>query len=71
MFPMGCIGWRIATTAPVSEVAAPSTAMEASEKVATIARRRVRVFGAFVFMGHFLVRAEVRRDGNTSVTTGR
>jgi hypothetical protein len=42
MFPRGCIGWRMATTAVASEAAVETSAMETIAMVAAMTRRRVR-----------------------------
>jgi hypothetical protein len=42
MFPRGCIGWRMATTAVASEAAVETSAMETIAIVAAMTRRRVR-----------------------------
>jgi hypothetical protein len=42
MFPRGCIGWRMATTAVASEAAVVTSAMETIAMVAAMMRRRVR-----------------------------
>ena len=57
MFPMGCMGWMIATTAVPSEAAVETIAIETIAMVAAMTRRRVRALGASLFMAHFLVRA--------------
>ena len=53
MFPMGCMGWMMATTGVVSEAALETSAMDTIATVATMTRRKVRTIGAFLFMGHF------------------
>jgi hypothetical protein len=70
MFPMGCMGWMMAT-AVRSEAAVETTAMDTVATVATITRRRVRAAGAFLFMSHFLVRGRSALDGHPSVTNRR
>ena len=57
MFPMGCIGWMMATTAVPSEAAVETSAMETIAMVAAMTRRRVRALGASLFMAQSLVRA--------------
>jgi hypothetical protein len=42
MFPRGCIGWRMATTAVASDAAVETSAMETTAMVAAMTRRRVR-----------------------------
>jgi hypothetical protein len=54
MFPMGGIGWMMATTAVPFEAAAETSAMETIAMVAAMARRRVRVAGTSLFMVRFM-----------------
>jgi hypothetical protein len=68
MFPMGCMGWRMATTAVPPEAAVETT--DAMATVAARARRRVRAAGACLFMGHFLVREKIWPGWPPTVTTG-
>ncbi len=42
MFPMGCMGWMMATTGVPSEAAVETSAMESIAMVAAMTRRRVR-----------------------------
>jgi hypothetical protein len=53
MFPMGCMGWMIATTAVSCEAAAETSAVETIAMVAAaMTRRRIRRSGASSFMAH-------------------
>lgn len=53
MFPMGCMGWMIATTPVSCEAAAETSAVETIAKVAAaMTRRRVRPARASSFMAH-------------------